>query len=94
MNKIIVNIPSEVNTYVQKLFYEYNAYLNILAFLNNNCDNTIAFKDYMEDSIQKNVELELAKETISAQYKPKQIEDSVPYDYQFNFLEETITYSF
>lgn len=88
MNKIVVNIPSEVSTYVQKLFYEYNAYLNILSYISNECKSKEYFDDYMKDSIQKSVELEIAKSNVSNQYKP----EGNMIGYLFDFENETIIY--
>lgn len=88
MNKIVVKIPSEVNTYIQRLFYEYNAYLNILTYLVNECKSKEYFDEYMKDSIQKNVELEIAKSNVSNQYQP----DGKVLNYLFDFENEAIIY--
>ena len=88
MNKVIVNIPSEVSIYIQKLFYEYNTYLNILTHLVNECKSKDYFDEYMKDNIQKGVELEIAKSNVSNQYKP---EGNI-LNYSFDFDNETIIY--
>jgi hypothetical protein len=88
MNKVVVNIPSEVSIYIQKLFYEYNAYLNILAHLANECKSKDYFDEYMKDSVQKNIELEIAKSSVSNQYKP----EGDILSYLFDFENATIIY--
>ena len=86
-----VKIPEQVSAYVEKLFFEYNASLNILRYLMSQDDVIDRYiKDYSNSSGRKYTELEIAKETVSKKYAPKEF---VAYNYNFDFDNNTIIYT-
>lgn len=90
-NLTIVNIPIELSDWIEKLFFEYNARLNVFKFLikDNDIEQNILDK-YQKEIENKYTELELAKKQVSEQFKPHDFNDS--YIYNFNFDENTIIY--
>lgn len=90
-NLTIINIPTELSDWIEKLFFEYNARLNVFKFLikDNDIEQDILDK-YQKEIENKYTELELAKKQVSEQFKPDNFIDS--YIYNFNFDENTIIY--
>lgn len=90
-NLTIVNIPTELSDWIEKLFFEYNARLNVFKFLikDNDIEQNILDK-YQKEIENKYTELELAKKQVSEQFKPYDFNNS--YIYNFNFDENTIIY--
>lgn len=91
MKEIKVRLTHEENNYVERLWYEYNASLNILRYLMSQDDILEKhLQKYLDSSEAKYTELEFAKKEISEHYKPSNISDS--YEYHFNFDEECLIY--
>lgn len=88
MNKIVVNIPEELSLYVEKLFYEHNSYLNIVKFLIDNNKPKEYIDSYMEQAVQKDIELEIAKRDVSSKYTP----NAPVKNYTFDFYNSTLIF--
>ena len=91
MKEIKVQLAKEESTYVERLWYEYNASLNILRFLMS--QETVLeqhLQKYLDSSEAKYAELEMAKDSVSKAHKPEEIIGQ--YDYQFDFDEECLIY--
>ena len=91
MKEIKVQLTNEESTYIERLWYEYNASLNILRFLMS--QETVLeqhLKKYLDCSEAKFTELEIAKDTMSKAHKPEDITGA--YDYQFDFDDECLIY--
>lgn len=87
----IVKIDESASNYIEKLFYEYNASLNILRFLMSQDDvKSENLKMYCDASEEKYTALEIGKKEISEAYKPDGIND---YTYTFDFDNQSIIYS-
>ena len=89
MKQIKIKIPYETNIYIQRLFYEVNAYQEILAYLVNECKSKEYFEDYLKDSVKRKMELELAKTNVFNEYMPF---DKNIIKYWFDFDEDSIIY--
>lgn len=91
MKEIKVQLTSKESTYIERLWYEYNASLNILRFLMSQ-DTVLEqhLQKYLDSSEAKYTELEMAKDSVSKTHKPEEITDE--YDYQFDFDEECLIY--
>lgn len=86
-----VNIGEIASSYIEKLFYEYNASLNILRFLMSQDDiKSENLKMYCDASEEKYTTLEIGKKEISEAYKPEGISN---YTYTFDFDNQSIIYS-
>ena len=86
-----VNIGENASNYIEKLFYEYNASLNILRFLMSQDDvKPENLKIYCDTSEEKYTTLEIGKKEISGRYKPEGINN---YNYTFDFDNHSIIYS-
>lgn len=91
MKEIKVKLTSEDSIYVERLWFEYNASLNILRFLMSQDDVLEKhLQKYLDSSETKYTELEMAKKEISSLYKPKEITGD--FDYRFDFDDECLTY--
>ena len=89
---IKITIPEEESIYMERLFYEYNASLNIIKFLMSQeevLDKHL--QKYLDSSEVKYTEMEMAKNELSNKYKPEGIGE---YNYQFLFDESAIEYTF
>lgn len=92
MKILSVKIEPEASDYIERLFYEYNASLNILRFLMAQDDvKEKHLKTYCDASEEKYTTLELGKKELSEAYKPGEITGE--YTYMFNFDECSIEYS-
>ena len=86
-----VKIGEIASNYIEKLFYEYNASLNILRFLMSQDDvKEENLKTYCDVSEEKYTTLEIGKKEISEKYKPDGINN---YNYTFDFDNQSIIYS-
>lgn len=86
-----VKISESASNYIERLFYEYNASLNILRFLMVQDDvKEENLKMYCDASEEKYTALEIGKKEISAKYKPDGINN---YNYTFDFDNHSIIYS-
>lgn len=91
MKEIKVELTHEESNWIERLWYEYNASLNILRFLMS--QDTVLEKHlqkYLDSSEAKYAELEMAKSGLTKQHKPEAIGDS--FDYRFDFDEHTVIY--
>ena len=89
-NIIKVPIQHEESFEVEKLFYEYNALLDILAYLNNNSTNEAFIDRKLDKATELFIALEKAKEKYSNKYKPQ---DCNIAGYTFDFDERAIIYN-
>ena len=86
-----VIISDQVSAYVERLFFEYNASLNILRYLMSQDDVKDEYiQRYLDCSEKKYTELEIAKEYISKEYAPYEFGK---YNYRFDFENDTIIYT-
>lgn len=89
--KQIINITELESNYIERLFYEYNASLNILRFLMSQNDiNQEYLIQYQKTSEEKYTILEIGKKEISTIYKPK---EAINYNYTFDFNNNSIIYT-
>lgn len=91
MEKRIVKIDTQDSNYVERLFFEYNASKDIIAFLMSKDEvKEQHLQKYLDSSEVKYAELELAKASVTEKYRPEDMpEDS---QYLFNFNNEEIEY--
>ena len=72
MGKKVI-IPEQVSAYVERLFFEYNASLNIIR--------------YLRRSEQKYTELEIVKENIAREYAPVEFSKyNYTFDFEHNTI--------
>lgn len=91
MNTKIVNITELESNYIERMFHEYNASLNILRFLMSQNDiNEEYLLKYTKASEEKYIILEIGKKEISERYHPKEIEN---YNFTFDFDNNSIIYT-
>lgn len=89
-----IMMSQEDSSYISRVFYEAKSLKNIIVYLINNINtiyNTEIYKSYEEKSINKEIELELIKDTLARKYLPKEYEN-YKYNYSFDFFTDTITY--
>ena len=90
MGKKVI-IPEQVSAYVERLFFEYNASLNIIRYLMSQDDIKEEYMQrYLRRSEQKYTELEMVKENIAIEYAPVEFSK---YNYTFDFEHNTIVYA-
>ena len=90
MEKKVI-IPVDVSTYVEKLFFEYNASLNIVRYLMSQDDVKDEYiQRYLKRTEEKHVELEIVKEEVTKEYAPAELDC---YNYNFDFRNYTIIYT-
>ena len=87
---ISVNITEKESAQVEYLFYEYQAILNIIQELIQRGVSEDKLGFMLEESKNKNIELEKNKKLISDLYNP--FNDKEAYNYTFNFSNQTIEY--
>lgn len=86
-----VRIPEQVSTYVEKLFFEYNASVNILRYLMSQDDVKDEYiQRYSKNVQEKYIELETAKREVTKEYAPAEFSR---YNYNFDFDDCTIIYT-
>lgn len=89
---IKVKITDSESEYIEKLYYEYQATLNILTYLLE--QTTIAQPEIItqitERCEQRHMELEIAKSATVAAYKPADLTGQ--FTYNFNFFEHEIEF--
>lgn len=89
---IEVKIYPEDSNLVERKFYEYMAGRENIAFLMKDTDvNSGLLKEYIHTVEVRFYELEKSKMLISKKYEPVELKEK-PYNYSFNFEEETIIY--
>ena len=87
---ITIKIEPEDSRLVEKAFYEYNASLNILSYLLKQDNiNKEYIKEYTKQSEIYFITLEEYKSAISSKYMPN---DNNKYEYNFDFVNETINF--
>ena len=92
MNSIVTRIDSEDCNLVERLFFEHAAMKDCVAFLMKDRDvNQELLDGYVRKVGSLYYELEKSKRLISKKYEPFEIKGK-PYNYSFDFEEETITY--
>ena len=84
-----VKINEKISTYVEKLYYEYNSYLDILRYLVDNCKNKEFFEVYFAEARTKYAELEMAKSQVGIENAPA---DFTYTEYVFDFHNYEIVY--
>lgn len=90
MEKKVI-IPVAVSTYVEKLFFEYNASLNIVRYLMSQDDVKDEYiQRYLKQCEEKHVELEVTKKEVTEEYAPIEFNK---YNYTFDFRNYTIIYT-
>lgn len=90
-NKIEQKIPEQLSIYIERLYFEYKANLQIIKYMiNNHLDNNPIIQDYIKKAEQKNIELEIAKQEIINEYLPQNSETI--YQYKFNFENSSFEY--
>ena len=88
-----VNIGEENSRKMEKIWYEYNASLNIIKFLTES--GTIPFEnlqDYLQVAEVRFVESEKMKEELAKQFKPAEV-DLTKYNYSFDFENFSIVFT-
>lgn len=90
----IVKISTENSDYIERLFYEYNASLNILKFLMS--QENVKQKHlqlYLDSAEIKNTELEMAKKQVVDIYRSL---ENIPVDstYVFDFDKEELKFEY
>lgn len=91
MREIKVKISHDESIYIERLWFEYNASLNILRFLMAQEDVLEKhLQKYLDSSEAKNVELEVAKKNISELHKPAELNGV--YNYRFEFDDDCLVY--
>lgn len=90
----IVKISTENSDYIERLFYEYNASLNILKFLMS--QESVKQKHlqlYLDSAEIKNTELEMAKKQVVDIYRSL---ENIPMDstYVFDFDKEELKFEY
>lgn len=84
-----VSISSEESTKVERLFFEYNASVDVLKFLMTQKSLPEEnLKKYNDVIMEKNWELEQAKQEVTAKYRPKGTSN-----YVFLFEENAIDFT-
>ena len=89
----VVNIGEENSRKMEKIWYEYNASRDIIAFLMQ--QENVKFEnlqDYLFVSEKRFVESEKMKETLAKEFKPEEV-DLTKYNYGFDFNDFTITFT-
>lgn len=77
-----IKIDEKASAYVEKLFFEYNARLNILRYLMSQSNVKVEYlSKYQKEAESKNMELELAKKEISNVYKPSKGANCYEFDF-------------
>lgn len=84
-----VTIKPEESLLVEKLFFEYNASVDVLKFLAGQDNVSIeTLKKYNDIIMEKNWELEQAKKAVTSRYQPEGCTN-----YLFVFEENTIEFT-
>lgn len=87
-NSVKVKLDGRDSNYVERLYFEYNASLNIIAFLMSKDEvKESHLQRYLDSSELKYTELEMAKSSISVKYKPLNMPDNFNYSFDFNTEE-------
>ena len=84
-----IKIDEKISIYIEKLYYEYNSYLDILRYLVDNCKNKEFFDTYFAEAREKYAELEIAKNQASTANAPT---DFTYNEYIFDFSNSEIVY--
>lgn len=89
--KVKIKIDAKDSNYIERLQFEYNASLNIIAFLMTKTDiNEEYLQRYLDVAELRYTELEMAKAAVTTNYKPVDIPEN--YHYSFDFNTEEILY--
>lgn len=89
----VVNIGEENSRKMEKVWYEYNASRDIIAFLMQ--QEGVKFEnlqEYINVAEVRFVECEKMKERLAAEFKPEEV-DLTKYNYGFDFEQFTITFT-
>ena len=95
MEKILtVQIPEETSGKVERLFYEWKAGRETIAFLMKDKDvRWDILQQYVNVVETRYTELEMMKDAVAKQYAPIPIgESGDPFDYEFLFDQSAIRY--
>lgn len=93
MENIIVRIHPEDSNLIERLFFEHAAMKDCVAFLMKDDDvNQELLEKYVRNVGGMYYELEKSKRLLSKKYEPQELRGK-PYEYYFNFEDETITYA-
>lgn len=87
-----VKIDPQESLEVEELFYRYNSYVSILAYLHNNgnCLDSDFLNKQMEETSILHMQLQKVKDKYSQKYLPNEITSS--YTYTFDFRKEQLIY--
>ena len=88
---IKVNIYPEESKKVEKLFFKYNALLNVLAYLNDNCSYSEFLDEKINEATEIYIELDKEKTFYSEKYKPESLK-GMPFQYTFDFENNQLIY--
>ena len=87
-----VHILSEDNNLIERKFFEHSAGRDNIAFLMKDADINKELLDYYVTTVESRFyELEKTKRLLSKKYEPQEL-NGKPYNYSFDFEDETITY--
>ena len=89
----VVNIGEENSRKMEKVWYEYNASRDIIAFLMQ--QEGVKFEnlqEYLQVAEIRFVESEKMKEALAKEFKPEEV-DLTKYNYGFDFENFTITFT-
>jgi hypothetical protein len=91
MDYVRVPLPKEDIELIERLFYEYNAAKDIIAFLmQQDKVNEEYLQQYINIAEKRYAELEMQKAAVDKFYRPEGIN---PQSYQFDFEAEELVYT-
>jgi len=79
-----ISITSNESEHIEKLFYKYNSYINMLEYFTNlpAMRDSVTYEKKWDEAVEINMELEKAKRAIEFKYKPEGNWDG--YEFDFN----------
>ena len=90
--KFVVDVPAEEMVELERLWYEYNASRDIIAFLMQQ-KGVIweTLQEYINVSEKRFTECEMKKVSLATNYKPAEV-DLTKFNYSFDFQDDKITF--
>ena len=80
-----IKIDTKDSNYIERLHFEYNAALDIIAFLMSKEDvKERHLQKYLDVAELRYTELEMAKAAVSSRYKPADMLERYHYSFDFN----------
>lgn len=87
-------IPHKTSTYIEELFYKYNASCSLIDFLSKqNNPNKELLDEYRKENYEIYISLEIAKHETDSTYRPKELKTKANF-YIFDFDKEAIIYDY